>query len=187
MTRQTKNILILMITVLLTLGFSRICLANQLLVLTENSSTELTANIGVVTNISPDAWVWDPPPAPPGLAIIGARLTGTKSIWVEPDTLPPPAPGLTNTIHIYPGFPSQVLLIQSDIPITYPTPITTIPDSAISLGLLNLNYSNGTTTTFDVQFIDNGDVPATTPEPATILLLGSGLLGSAGLWRRFKI
>lgn len=184
MSRQMKNILILMITLLFTLGFSRVCLSNQLLVLTENSSTDLTANIGVVTKgpiLNPDFWEWTPPFSQDTIQKLTLKtLVFGNTYWVEPESTP--TKQLGNWLPSLIDNPISIGIHSDDDFTGLGNPF--VPDGTILVGDLIYTLNDGSTITFDIQFIDKGDVAPAVPEPATMLLLGSGLIGLVGYGRK---
>jgi hypothetical protein len=135
------------------------------LVLTENSSTSLTATLNgttltTISNPSADFWVIQPPS--------GHSFMGPEVNWQEP--------GGFNKIFV----PSPVLQISSDL--TLPGE-TGLPNGGTDTAHFFINTAGVGTQPLDVTFIDNGDI-STVPDSATTLPLLSLALAGLGFAKR---
>jgi hypothetical protein len=154
---------------------------NTLLVFTEESDTLLTATttggaaFGTVSFTSSDHWTWTIPTDRPNVDLIQNLST---TAWLEPDVPP------VNTANALTSFftaPRGGLTISSDLDFGNHT---VVPDSTIVPAYFTFTYVGGTSETFDVQFIDKGDV-ATVPDTGTTFsLLGLSLTGLGFLRRK---
>jgi len=172
--------LVVSLTIIATLNNSSLAFngnGNPLVTFTEISSTELTANIGSVVNLGPDLWSWSPPPFPEPLGSFS--LGSSTYYWVEPENA-----NLGNRITLH----TPTFRIQSDVDVTgeHAPPWIPYPDGAIQYNQLWIEDANGVLHVFDAQFFDQGDAGTQVPEPTTVLLLGSGLLGLWGARKKFK-
>jgi hypothetical protein len=162
---------------------------NTLLVFTEDSSTVLTATttggaaFGTVSLISPDFWQWLLPANRPDVAVAN---TPNLSAWSEPENTGTPV--LVNFVNWPPidtAHPNG-LLVHSDLDSTgFGVPI--VPNGTTVSGEIEFFYVGGGTETFDVQFIDNGDIAAVPGVPdtgTTCFLLGLPLTGLVFLRRK---
>ena len=145
---------------------------NELIVFTELSSTELTATNGGVTYVEPDHWRWTPPQ---GHAYM---ISSNNRWWVEPENA-----NLGNRITLHFGATSYYD-IRSDYDVTQLIGQAyndgdVIPSEFTSEYMGNFFY-------YDAQFFDQGDAGTPVPEPTTMLLLGSGLLGLWGFRKKFQ-
>jgi PEP-CTERM motif len=178
--------LVLSLTISITLINSSLADQLPLLVFTENSSSNLTATVngvseGTVGYLSPDYWYWSPV-WPAGATYTNSLAIGESAkYWEE-------APGSTlgNYIGAYDLNGQYAFAINSEFDTTAYPGMSAVPNGTTLYDHLELSFDNGQILKYDVQFIDNGDVSTSIPEPTTMLLLGLGLMGLAGVRRKFK-
>jgi hypothetical protein len=141
----------------------------QTLVITENSSSSLTATLN---NGAPQTFVssgdsWTIPL--PGLSQNGLGF------WQEPGET------AVNSLEVRRIFPNPIpqFFIQSDQPAL---PNSGLPDGSTDKTHFTLNGAE-----LDVTFTDKGDKPSGVPDAAaTLPLLSLSLAGLAILWRKLK-
>jgi hypothetical protein len=162
--------------------------ANTLVVFTEESSSILNATVagiafGTVSLTSPDHWTWTLPADRPN--IVSFIVTGVASqFWLEPGSA---SPTLVN--QVAPGFAVGSNFTQGGARITSDFDMgtlgfLTVADTTIVRDSVTFNYVGGSTETFDVQFIDKGDI-ATVPDTETTgCLFALSLTGLAFLRRK---
>ena len=167
----------------LILVFSGMCYANDVIVFTETSSTDLSVTVngsafGSVTYVGPDKWYWRYPyPSGtdfPSLTI----LLKSPSTWAEPDNS-----ATSNTLALSQPPDNSLVIVNSDVSVQAALQNGDIVSSSLTFAY-SINGGTYTNYPYDVRFLDRGDT-VNTPEPATMLLFGFGLAGLAGV-RRFK-
>lgn len=170
-----------MIAALNNFSFANNTFQMGLLVFTELSSTELTetfnGNTFTLSNIADNEWSW-PIPTYSGTLIGPVGVPGIN--WKEPED-----PNLYNTLRPPSG---STIHIVSDT--STKTGSVVVDDGFVANDSLYIEYWDDQgqqlvrADVYSVQFIDKGDAPSAVPEPATMLLLGSGLIGLAGYGRK---
>jgi hypothetical protein len=138
----------------------------------------------MVSLISPDFWQWLLPAGRPDVAV---ATQPNFSSWSEPENTGSPV--LVNVVSWPPISTIQPngFLIRSDVDSTG-LGIPVVPNGTTVSGEFEFFYVGGGTETFDVQFIDNGDIAAVPGVPDTgtsCSLLGLSLMGLVFL--RWKI
>ena len=161
---------------------------NTLLVLTESSSTVLTptttggAAFGSASLVSPGLWAWI---LPADRLPVAFEITHTFLSWLEPESTGSPV--LVNFANFPPPFttPPNGLAVFSDFDTTghgFPTPAA---NGATLPGAVEFFYQDGSTETFDVQFVDKEDVARVSDTGTTCSLIGLSLTCLTFLRRKF--
>jgi hypothetical protein len=151
---------------------------NTLLVFTEESSTLLTATVGgnpfgTVTFTSLDQWTWSNPDRPS----VEAIFMGGATFWLEPGSLT-----LANVVNANIVGTVGVFTIASDFDSAiFGNP--KVSDSTVVSNFATFDYLGGGSETFDVQFIDKGDVAAAPDTGSTLGLLSLSVVALLGATR----
>jgi len=168
----------LVLSFIISVTFANYSSASPLLVFTENPSvpslsvTMSGSQYGTVTldpnvNAGAQAWLWSPP----------ANISGSPISDILVGQIPISTPiAIVGQI----SFQTPIAMIGQ---IPFQTPLV---NGAIIDSLIDVHYADGSSATFSVQFLNNGGVTSSVPEPTTMLLLGLGLTGLAGFRRKFK-
>jgi len=168
-------------------GITDLGQANTTLVVTEDSPTSLSSSLpGSFLNVVPDLWFgYVTTPMPIATGPEGYPVSWYA--WSEPESTA--ANPLYNYLEGLGSGPSSVgFNFQSDVPLSVlsqapPPGFTFINDGEVGLHAATVQLIDGSTITYDVVFRDNA-AASEVPEPTTMLLLGSGLIGLAGYGRK---